>query len=94
MEVLGATRDDAAGEAFDKIARVLSLPYPGGAALDKAASMGDESKYFLPRSKPGQNPYAAPQYHAPAEHVYSSYHQAPIPEQPKKKKKFLTLLQK
>ena len=37
--------------------------------------------------QPGQNPYAAPQYHAPAEHVYSSYNQAPVPEKPKKKKK-------
>ncbi len=37
--------------------------------------------------QPRQNPYAAPQYHAPAEHVYSSYNQAPVPEKPKKKKK-------
>lgn len=57
MEILGTTLDDAAGECFDKVGRVLGMPYPGGAALDKAASMGDESKYFLPRSKPGQNPY-------------------------------------
>ena len=57
MEILGTTLDDAAGECFDKVGRVLGMSYPGGAALDKAASMGDESKYFLPRSKPGQNPY-------------------------------------
>lgn len=57
MEILGTTLDDAAGECFDKVGRVLGMPYPGGAALDKAASHGDESKYFLPRSKPGQNPY-------------------------------------
>lgn len=57
MEILGGTLDDAAGECFDKVARVLGMPYPGGAALDKAASMGDESKYILPRSKPGQNPF-------------------------------------
>ena len=57
MEILGTTLDDAAGECFDKVGRVLGMPYPGGAALDKAASQGDESKYFLPRSKPGQNPY-------------------------------------
>lgn len=57
MEILGTTLDDAAGECFDKVGRVLGMPYPGGAALDKAASMGDESKYQLPRSKPGQNPY-------------------------------------
>ena len=57
MEILGTTLDDAAGECFDKVGRVLGMPYPGGAALDKAASMGDETKYALPRSKPGQNPY-------------------------------------
>ena len=57
MEILGTTLDDAAGECFDKVGRVLGMPYPGGAALDKAASMGDETKYALPRPKPGQNPY-------------------------------------
>ena len=57
MNILGTTLDDAAGESFDKVARVLGMPYPGGAALDKAAKMGDETKYVLPRSKPGENPY-------------------------------------
>ena len=57
MEILGGTLDDAAGECFDKVARVLGMPYPGGAALDKAAASGDETKYDLPRSKPGENPY-------------------------------------
>ena len=57
MEILGTTLDDAAGECFDKVARVLGMPYPGGAALDKAAALGDETRYDLPRSKPGQNPY-------------------------------------
>ena len=57
MEILGTTLDDAAGECFDKVGRVLGMPYPGGAALDKAASSGDETKYHLPRSKPGDNPY-------------------------------------
>ena len=57
MEILGTTLDDAAGECFDKVGRVLGMPYPGGAALDKAASVGDETKYILPRSKPGVNPY-------------------------------------
>lgn len=56
MQILGTTLDDAAGECFDKVARVLGMPYPGGAALDKAAALGDETKYTLPRSKPGQNP--------------------------------------
>lgn len=57
MEILGGTLDDAAGECFDKVARVLGMPYPGGAALDKAAALGDENKYTLPRAKAGQNPY-------------------------------------
>lgn len=57
MEILGGTLDDAAGECFDKVGRVLGMPYPGGAALDKAAQLGDESKYYLPRSKAGRNPY-------------------------------------
>ena len=57
MEILGTTLDDAAGECFDKVGRVLGMPYPGGAALDKAAQQGDDTKYVLPRSKPGENPY-------------------------------------
>ena len=57
MHILGTTLDDAAGECFDKVGRVLGLPYPGGAALDKAAQQGDDRKYDLPRSKPGENPY-------------------------------------
>ena len=57
MEILGTTLDDAAGECFDKVGRVLGMPYPGGAALDKAAQSGDDTKYVLPRSKPGENPY-------------------------------------
>ena len=57
MEILGTTLDDAAGECFDKVGRVLGMPYPGGAALDKAACAGNDSRYELPRSKPGANPY-------------------------------------
>ena len=57
MEILGTTLDDAAGECFDKVARVLGMPYPGGAALDRAAKEGNDTKYDLPRSKPGENPY-------------------------------------
>ncbi len=57
MRILGTTLDDAAGECFDKVARVLGMPYPGGAALDKMAQTGDDTKYNLPRSKPGENPY-------------------------------------
>ena len=57
MEILGTTLDDAAGECFDKVARVLDMPYPGGAALDRVAQTGDDKMYVLPRSKPGANPY-------------------------------------
>ena len=48
FEEIGATRDDAAGEAFDKIGRVIGLPYPGGAALDKLAYEGDPRAIKLP----------------------------------------------
>lgn len=49
--IMGSTRDDAAGECFDKVARVLGMPYPGGKALDEMARGGDPTKYNLPRSK-------------------------------------------
>ena len=57
MEVVGASRDDAAGEAFDKIGRVLGLPYPGGAALDRLSKEGDPSKYPLPLAVIKDHPY-------------------------------------
>ena len=50
MEVLGATRDDAAGECFDKAARVLGIGYPGGGPMDRLAQGGVDKKYVLPRS--------------------------------------------
>ena len=50
MEILGATRDDAAGECFDKAARVLGIGYPGGAPMDKLAQSGDDKAYDLPRA--------------------------------------------
>ena len=56
FRILGTTRDDAAGECFDKVARVLGMPYPGGAALDKLARRGDENKYPLPHTKLSGNP--------------------------------------
>ena len=46
MNILGTTLDDAAGECFDKVARVLGMPYPGGAALDKMARQGNPEKYM------------------------------------------------
>ena len=48
FHLIGTTRDDAAGEAFDKIGRVIGLPYPGGAALDKLAYEGDPHAVRLP----------------------------------------------
>ena len=50
MTVLGATRDDAAGECFDKAARVLGLPYPGGRPMDELAQQSAGGKYELPRA--------------------------------------------
>lgn len=55
-ELLGQTRDDAVGEAFDKVAKIIGLPYPGGPSIAKAALDGDPKKYRLPKSKL-QNPY-------------------------------------
>jgi N6-L-threonylcarbamoyladenine synthase len=49
IEVVGRTRDDAAGEAFDKVAVMLGLGYPGGAALERHAQGGDERAYDFPR---------------------------------------------
>ncbi len=51
FRVIGRTRDDAAGECFDKAARVLGFPYPGGVHIDKAAKCGDENAYILPHPK-------------------------------------------
>lgn len=50
FEILGSTQDDAVGEAYDKVARVLHLPYPGGPAIDKLAKLG-KAHYALPRVK-------------------------------------------
>jgi len=51
MEVLGETIDDAAGEAFDKVAKMLSLPYPGGPVLDKLAQLGNPNKFTFTHPK-------------------------------------------
>ena len=56
FRILGITRDDAAGECFDKVARLLGMPYPGGAALDKMAASGDPGKYTLPHTHLSGNP--------------------------------------
>lgn len=54
-EILGETIDDAAGEAFDKVARALGFPYPGGPHIDKAAEAGDPQVISFPRAMPGDN---------------------------------------
>lgn len=50
VSLLGATRDDAAGEAFDKAAKMLGLPYPGGIHIDKLGQDGDRTKHSFPRA--------------------------------------------
>ncbi|MCH4239700.1 MAG: tRNA (adenosine(37)-N6)-threonylcarbamoyltransferase complex transferase subunit TsaD [Oscillospiraceae bacterium] len=57
ITVLGQTRDDAAGEAFDKAARAMGMPYPGGIELDKTAEGGNENAYSLPHPHVDGSPY-------------------------------------
>ena len=57
MEIIGCTRDDAAGECFDKTARVLGLPYPGGKPIDQLSQGGDDSRYVFPIAHVDGNPY-------------------------------------
>ena len=51
FEIIGTTRDDAVGECFDKVAKILGLPYPGGPSIAKAAKTGNPDKYKLPHPK-------------------------------------------
>ena len=51
FEIIGTTRDDAVGECFDKVAKILGLPYPGGPAITKAGQNGDKNKYHFPKPK-------------------------------------------
>ena len=57
MHILGCTRDDAAGECFDKTARVLGLPYPGGRPLELLSDGGDDTKYSFPVANVDSSPY-------------------------------------
>ncbi len=50
MKVIGETMDDAAGEAFDKSAKLLGFPYPGGPLIDKFASDGDPNRFKFPET--------------------------------------------
>ncbi|MBE6623404.1 MAG: tRNA (adenosine(37)-N6)-threonylcarbamoyltransferase complex transferase subunit TsaD [Ruminococcaceae bacterium] len=57
FEVIGSTRDDAAGESFDKVARMIGLPYPGGAKMDAAAKAGNPKAFAFPDTKVKNCPY-------------------------------------
>ncbi|MBQ5671455.1 MAG: tRNA (adenosine(37)-N6)-threonylcarbamoyltransferase complex transferase subunit TsaD, partial [Oscillospiraceae bacterium] len=57
MKIVGATRDDAAGECFDKTARVLGLGYPGGKPIDDLSKSGDDTKYKLPLAHVSDSPF-------------------------------------
>ncbi|NCB94421.1 MAG: tRNA (adenosine(37)-N6)-threonylcarbamoyltransferase complex transferase subunit TsaD [Clostridia bacterium] len=57
FEILGKTRDDAAGEAFDKVARAIGLGYPGGPKIDKLAKEGDPNAIVFPKAKLENAPY-------------------------------------
>ena len=56
-EIIGRTRDDAAGEAYDKIARAIGLGYPGGPKVEKAAHLGNPEAFDFPRAKIDEHPY-------------------------------------
>lgn len=56
-EVIGRTRDDAAGEAFDKVARAIGLGYPGGPKIEKKAKEGNDKAIVFPKAKVAENPY-------------------------------------
>ncbi len=56
-EIIGRTRDDAAGEAFDKVARAIGLGYPGGPKIDKLSKEGNPDAVSFPRAKVGENEY-------------------------------------
>ena len=58
MEVIGSTIDDAAGEAFDKAAKMLGFPYPGGPYIDEHAKLGDENKFQFAKPKVGEYNYS------------------------------------
>lgn len=56
-EIIGRTRDDAAGEAFDKVARAIGLGYPGGPKIEKKAKEGNDKAIVFPKAKVAENPY-------------------------------------
>jgi N6-L-threonylcarbamoyladenine synthase len=56
--IVGRTRDDAAGEAFDKVGKLLDLPYPGGPEIDRLAQFGDRQRFNFPRSMPQSSDFS------------------------------------
>ncbi len=58
MHIIGSTIDDAAGEAFDKAAKIMGLPYPGGPEIDKLAKIGDAQAYKFPKPRIGELDYS------------------------------------
>lgn len=93
--LLGRTQDDAIGEAFDKVAKILGLPYPGGPSIGKAAAQGDPKKYSFPKAKL-QEPYnfsfsglktavlRAAQAEVGKDHTFPSKDIAPLLSEPQK----------
>lgn len=57
FKIIGKTQDDAIGETYDKVARVLNFPYPGGLYVDQVAQLGNPEAYKLPYPKAGVNPF-------------------------------------
>lgn len=57
FEIIGKTRDDAAGEALDKAGRTMGLEYPGGVSIDRLSPQGDENKYAFPKPRVTGSPY-------------------------------------
>ncbi len=77
---LGHTLDDAAGEAFDKVARLLGLGFPGGPAIQKAAEAGDPNAFALPRAwLPGTHNFSFSGLKTAALHLVKSFGNAPLP---------------
>ena len=58
QEILASTIDDAVGEVYDKVARLCSIPYPGGILLDKKASLGDKTRFNFPEAKVKENEFS------------------------------------
>ncbi|MCT1367269.1 tRNA (adenosine(37)-N6)-threonylcarbamoyltransferase complex transferase subunit TsaD [Rothia sp. p3-SID1597] len=71
VQLLGATLDDAAGEAYDKVARILGLSYPGGPAIDRAAAEGNPAAYRLPRGLTARKYMGTPEEPGPHRYDFS-----------------------